>query len=108
MSVLIKGMEMPKSCEKCPFIDYEEGFCFASYEQKLRPGGIKDGRHEDCPLVPVQPHGRLIDEKEIQQLLAEMIPVAREIINSKAIIEWVAENIQQCSTIIPAEEAQDG
>ena len=69
MSVLIKGMEMPTSCYKCPFLDYEEGFCFASgvkhksgwYESILRPGEIKDGRHKDCPIVPVPPHGRLID-----------------------------------------------
>jgi hypothetical protein len=69
MSVLIKGMEMPPDCEKCPFFDYEEGFCFASgikgksgwYEYVLRLGGIKDGRHDDCPLVEIPPHGRLID-----------------------------------------------
>lgn len=69
MSILIKGMEMPTSCDKCPFLDYEEGFCFASgvnhesgwYESTLCPGGIKDGRHEDCPLIPVPKHGRLID-----------------------------------------------
>jgi hypothetical protein len=69
MSILIRGMEMPTSCNKCPFLDYEEGFCFASgvkhesgwYESTLCPGGIKDGRHDDCPLVPVPAHGRLID-----------------------------------------------
>ena len=73
MSVLIKGMEMPISCYKCPFLDYEEGFCFASgvkhksgwYELILRPGEIKDGRHEDCPIVLVPPHGRLIDADAI-------------------------------------------
>lgn len=69
MSVLIQGMEMPTSCEKCPFLDYEEGFCLASgikgkrgwYESVLCPGSIKDGRHSDCPLIPIPPHGRLID-----------------------------------------------
>lgn len=74
MSVLIKGMEMPPDCEKCPFFDYEEGFCFASgikgksgwYEYVLRLGGIKDGRHDDCPLVPVPPHGRLIDADALE------------------------------------------
>lgn len=69
MSVLIKGMEMPTSCDQCLFLDYEEGFCFASgvkqesgwYKSTLCPGGNKDSRHEDCPLIPVPPHGRLID-----------------------------------------------
>lgn len=76
MSVLIKGMEMPPDCEKCPFFDYEEGFCFASvikgksgwYEYVLRLGGIKDGRHDDCPLVEVPPHGRLIDADALRLL----------------------------------------
>lgn len=69
MSILIKDMEMPTNCEKCPFLDYEEGFCFASgvkgksgwYEFTLCPGGIKGGRHEDCPLIELPPHGRLRD-----------------------------------------------
>lgn len=69
MGIYIKGMEMPTNCEKCPFLDYEEGFCFASgakgksgwYEFTLRPDEIKDRRHDDCPLVTVPPHGRLID-----------------------------------------------
>lgn len=73
MGVYIPGMEMPATCEKCPFLDYEEGFCFASvvkhesgwYESTLCPGGIKDGRHDDCPLVPVPEHGRLIDADKI-------------------------------------------
>lgn len=69
MSILIKGMEIPTSCNKCPFLDYEEGFCFASgvkhengwYEFVLCHSNIKDGRHDACTLVPVPPHGRLID-----------------------------------------------
>jgi hypothetical protein len=81
MSILIKGMEMPTSCNKCPFLDYEEGFCFASgvkhesgwYESTLCPGGIKDGRHDECPLVPVPPHGRLIDADALRQSIKESI-----------------------------------
>lgn len=73
MSILIKGMEMPTSCYKCPFLDYEEGFCFASgvkhesgwYESTLCPGGIKNGRHDDCPLIEIPPHGRLIDADKL-------------------------------------------
>ena len=67
--IYIPGMEMPENCEKCPLLDYEEGFCLASgvkgksgwYESVLCPGSIKDGRHEDCPLTPVPDHGRLGD-----------------------------------------------
>ena len=42
MSLLIRGMEMPKNCFICPFKNLE----------------ICD---EDCPLIEVPPHGRLID-----------------------------------------------
>lgn len=79
MGVYIPGMEMPTSCEKCPFLDYEEGFCFASgvkgksgwYEFTWCPSGIKDGRHKDCPLVPVPPHGDLIDRDALYTELAK-------------------------------------
>lgn len=67
-------IEMPTSCEKCPFLDYEEGFCFASgvkgkrgwYDFALCPGGDKGGRHDDCPLIPVPPHYDLIDHNALK------------------------------------------
>ena len=56
--ILIKGMEMPTSCGYCPLRhearDGDECYLGASLtEYQKRP--------EDCPLVPVQKHGRLID-----------------------------------------------
>ena len=104
MSIYIKGMEMPTSCEKCPFLDYEEGFCFASgvkgksgwYEFTWCPSGIKDGRHKDCPLVPVPEHGDLID---------------RDALLDTATIHWSQTTNESCfpideieyaPTIIPA------
>ena len=72
MTILIKGMEMPENCEKCPFLDYEEGFCFASGE-KIKSGWyvstlysgspeFNTMRNPKCPLIEVPtPHGRLID-----------------------------------------------
>ena len=61
MSVLIKGMEMPKNCWLCPLSAlYEKPrevlFCRINKEEVLRQK--IDG---NCPLVPVPPHGRLID-----------------------------------------------
>ena len=109
MSVLIKGMEMPPDCEKCPFFDYEEGFCFASgikgksgwYEYVLRLGGIKDGRHDDCPLVEIPPHGRLIDADA---------PIPLVDIHGKKIEVTVAHiienNLGVVNAIIEAEEGE--
>ena len=61
MSVLIKGMEMPTSCDTCPFCISnkhdrgDDSLCRASGKE------AKCG----CPLVPVPPHGRLIDADEL-------------------------------------------
>lgn len=51
MSVLIKDMEMPKNCHECPLL-YVTSLC----------DGLKD-----CPLVPVPPHGRLIDADVLKE-----------------------------------------
>ena len=58
MSVYIQGMEMPKSCGYCPIRhlggDGDECFLGAKItEYQKRP--------DDCPLLPVPDHGRLID-----------------------------------------------
>ena len=52
MSILIKGMEMPKSCGNCFFDTHCDNW-------RLRNWGAPPP--DDCPLVPVPPHGRLID-----------------------------------------------
>ena len=62
MSVLIKGMEMPKSCEKCPCktADAFGGLgCQTTGYIPLRKAN--QDRPDWCPLVEIPPHGRLID-----------------------------------------------
>ena len=62
MSILIKGMEMPTSCFECRFsID---GFCYASGHVNIRANEERQITNY-CPLVPVPPHGRLIDADEL-------------------------------------------
>lgn len=110
MSVLIKGMEMPPDCEKCPFFDYEEGFCFASgikgksgwYEYVLRLGGIKDGRHDDCPLVEIPPHGRLIDADKLK----EEFPHDEDWDYPVNTNSYVVETIDKSPTIIESEASR--
>ena len=66
MSILIEGMEMPKSCHSCPMCFMR--FCQAGdrelSERETRPNAK---RPEDCPLVPVPPHGRLIDADALME-----------------------------------------
>lgn len=61
MSVLIKGMQMPKNCLECDIRGYDanagEEYCpFTQIEC------LSIGRQNECPLVEIKtPHGRLID-----------------------------------------------
>lgn len=67
MSVLVKGMEMPKNCNVCNF--HMLRFCCAAdkdlAEKDTRP--LIERRPESCPLVPVPEHGRLIDADKLHE-----------------------------------------
>jgi len=94
MSILIKGMEMPKDCQACNF-GYD-GCCLA-----MNPIQTRDWRYEDnakhCPLIELQPHGRLIDADALKiedGWIAELrghsnvqFVYANDIINAPTIIE---------------------
>lgn len=81
MDILIKYMEMPKSCEECPlFFEYYNPIekknifhCRARGEGDSRFADdfdwhTKPTEEEGCPLVPVPEHGDLIDrDKEIDE-----------------------------------------
>lgn len=66
MSVLIKGIDMPKCCSQCPCVTYDD--CDDPYCSALQELGMPDvvyypnRKLEDCPLaeVPTQ-HGKLVD-----------------------------------------------
>ena len=60
MSVLIKGMEMPKSCYFCEMYEADLYWCSAA-KRDIDSFDDYDNRSSFCPLVPVPPHGRLID-----------------------------------------------
>ena len=55
MSVLIRGIEMPKNCFTCRFKNLE--ICY-----------------EGCPLIEVPPHGRLIDADALVISIGPIIP----------------------------------
>jgi len=63
MSILIKGMEMPTSCFYCPmrewYIIHGEKITSCRVAKMLITN--EDERPSFCPIVPVPPHGRLID-----------------------------------------------
>ena len=67
MSILIKGMEMPPTCEQCPFCDYEQAHCLVHDIPTSK--NRYDKREAWCPLVEVPPHGRLIDADAFYEVL---------------------------------------
>jgi len=95
MSVLINGMEMPKSCEDCPFGWYTrtgEKFCLTMIH----------GWQSNCPLVPIPDHGDLIERDALERNLIKMQQaqnnlVARGIRKSRAVA-------RDLPTIIPADK----
>ena len=66
MSIIIKGMEMPTTCCNCKLICFDET---RKWEQmtgafvcQMTDKVIWNTRRgDDCPLVELPPHGRLID-----------------------------------------------
>lgn len=68
MSILIKGMEMPKSCSECPLFEskYHYHGCHAvpkSFNDMDMWNFVGD-RPSWCPLIELPPHGRLIVEDD--------------------------------------------
>jgi hypothetical protein len=107
--ILIRGMEMPKNCLSCDLFYYkntrETDFSFPRwpcgpwecYNVCVFQGHKKVDirfRPDECPLVPVPPHGRLGDLDE----LIKKIPVV-----SYEIYENIRTLLESAPTIIPAE-----
>ena len=123
MGVYIKDMEMPKSCEECVIEGHYENsygdeygfFCpfgYKAYTRETRDSG----RLDVCPLVPVPPHGRLIDadalmheidkaesvmEKHGREYACSFLSTSQEIST-----EWycVEEMVNNAPTVISADK----
>lgn len=99
MSILVKGMAMPTSCNDCPMC-YNMMECviaspyigFSRKELKAEPFDFCNERHPRCPLTAVPPHGRLIDADELAAKCDEPHWCV-----------WLSE-IDEAPTIIAAEE----
>ena len=64
MSVLIKEMEMPKSCWRCPLcltVDPDTYRCMPTGKEFAATFDAIDKVVLPCPLVKIPSHGRLID-----------------------------------------------
>ena len=58
MGLYIPGIETPANCFECRYI------CGLRDTQKFTAR-----RHPDCPLVPIPPHGKLIDADALDEVI---------------------------------------
>ena len=105
MSILIKGMEMPKNCDSCMFSRrsiHNIDWCVLT--EKDLPC--------DCPIVPVPPHGRLIDADALYRKM--FVGPDGQIFPNNDVDNWphtmafkdIKHHILFAPTIIPAEEGK--
>lgn len=102
MSILIKGMEMPENCYKCPFAMEYYSTLYMSKAGKFRKDYCcvithktltSTKRNRFCPLVEVPtPHGRLID--------ADALLERTDYIEAE--FGHIHEEIRDMPTVIPA------
>lgn len=70
MSVIVKGMAMPKSCYRCPMANDDFYLCGAT--EKYLENDSEERRPDWCPLVEIPtPHGRLIDGDAYIKMIEE-------------------------------------
>ena len=89
MSILIKDMEMPKNCGDCKaFVCYRQwagdmGDCFCGITKEDAKAKEKNA---DCPLVPVPPHGALMDRDDFFAVCPELVDGYKRITDDLVII----------------------
>lgn len=106
ISILIKGMKMPKKCEQCWFFGTDSarvGYCYLLKGELPLPDGVP----QDCPLVEVPtPHGRLIDADAILGKINAIIsahPDEADLYEQDAVI--VRDWLRSEPTVIEREKA---
>ena len=100
MGVYIKGMEMPTSCNLCPF--EFSGDCLLNRDIicTYKPAT----RSSDCPLVPGPPHGRLGDLDKLENGLRHMAKYQHG--ERQQGILGCCETIRLAPTVLEAEEGE--
>ena len=106
MSILIEGMEMPETCTDCFACHIVEDECYCEpLDTELKLGHC--GRLSACPLVPVPPHGNLIDQAELWVEINKICDRRDAgIISDLTCLQQLLSVIRHAPTIIPAEEGE--
>lgn len=103
MSVIIKGMDMPKSCIYCQFRD--GWFCTVPDHRELDRKNISRGREKWCSLGEVPtPHGNLIDVDEADKYAYAELELANGYRTGWEAARAMQKIYQSVSPVIEAEE----
>ena len=109
MSILIKGIDMPRNCDDCRLgID-------CAYDESQDGYKMMGGRPHNCPLVPVPPHGRLMDAEAFaaemkmrQEEAGKWLREAKDretAVRADAVLSFLCEvklTLDAAHTVIPA------
>lgn len=109
MSVVIKGMKMPKSCLDCDLTTSICGslYCIVGKQSDWQLIDLEEiiyseSRHPKCPLVPLpEKHGRLIDVDALNQKIIEVVNSGKS--DEKFTARDVIQLIENAPVIIEAE-----
>lgn len=105
MSVLIKGFEKPDHCLRCPMKGIDDECVLQGVEVCDEYEDWKQ-QMANCPLVPVPPHGRLIDADALyREIKAECNPYGNPSIGYDDGLK-VLGIIGSTPPVIPAEDGE--
>lgn len=102
MSVLIKGMEMPKSCFDCDMLELSGVVgCKHAYDTN----NSEWGRALNCPLIELPDHGDLIDRDIVDRMAVRAW--MRNSDGNDAMAELIEKIRVEVPAVIPAERSED-
>ena len=113
MSILIRGMDMPKSCLKCDWcahtIPADNYICYRLNRAVIGVAeeDVNETVNACCPLIPVPPHGRLGDLDKLEQMFIDIDNAPYSGFDGEEPFysaEDAAQIIRLTPTIIPAAE----
>lgn len=101
MGVYTPDMKLPSSCLFCD-IPVRVQPCPVDHDNV---SNYKSSRHPACPLIPVPPHGRLIDANALWVEINKICDRRDAgIITDLTCLQQILSALRHAPTIIPAEE----
>lgn len=95
MDLIIKDMDMPKSCFECRFYQSDMDYCEATGTDYPF---LEEVKLKDCPLTKIPtPHGRLIDADVL-------LAIMRKRLYGNPEFNYIIGLVERQRTIIEAEE----